>query len=240
MGFKVLTIDCDPQAHLTSLLGIPEQEDYPTIYDVLVNMRALKEVTISVFNGLDIIPSSLSLTRIESPLNQMVRRENILLKMLQSEDSKTSQYDFIMIDTNPAFSVLNLNALMACQQLNVVCETHPLSLSGLSLMIEELQRVYKELQKDMNFVVIPNKYEAKTATSQEILGVLRKDYKQETIQTVIRKCEDINVSTKRRLPVLCFANKNSIAMEDIIDLGHEFIALSRGKPFVISGQEEAA
>lgn len=223
MGFNVLTIDCDPQGHLTSMFGLPEDHKLPTVYDIMINGYDLEKSLIHVYEGLDLIPSSILVTKIELPLSQKVYREETLTRILTPVSKK---YDFIMIDANPAFSLLNLNVLLASSQLNVICETQPFSLSGLTQMIEEIESVYGQMKRKLNYSIIPNKFESKTAAAQEVLGALRKDYRKETTQTVIRKCEDINISSKKRLPTLCFADKNSIATEDILDLSHEFLDLS--------------
>lgn len=223
MGFNVLCIDCDPQGHLTSMFGLPENHQYPTIYDAMINGVRPENLILPIFEGFDLIPSALSLTKIEIPLSQKIQRESILTRILQTVSSR---YDFIMLDANPAFSMLNLNILMAAQQLNVVCETQPFSLSGLTQMIEELEQVFAEFKRKLVYHVIPNKFEAKTAAAQEVLGALRKDYRAETTETVVRKCEEINISTKKRLPALCFTGKNSSATEDLLDLVHEFLELT--------------
>jgi len=226
MGFNVLAIDCDPQAHLSSMFGLPENHNHPTVYDAMINERRLQDLIINAYEGLDLIPSALSLTKIEIPLNLKLQRENVLSRILQGIPDK---YDFVMVDANPAFSMLNLNILMASDHLNVVCETQPFSLLGLTQMIEELDHVFKQFKKELNYHIIPNKFEAKTAAAQEVLGALRKDYRDETTQSIIRKCEDINLSTKKRLPALCFSGKNSSATEDLLDLTREFLELTTGK-----------
>lgn len=226
MGFNVLVIDCDPQAHLTSMFGLPENHNSPTIYESMINGLRINDLIINVYEGFDLIPSALSLTKIEIALGQKMQREQVLARLLPTI---SKAYDFIMIDANPAFSLLNLNILMASNQLNVVCETQPFSLSGLTQMIEELEHVFAEFKRKLVYYVIPNKYEAKTAAAQEVLGALRKDYRNETTQSIIRKCEDINISTKKRLPALCFTGKNSSATEDLLDLTHEFLDLAMGQ-----------
>lgn len=221
VGFNVLVIDLDPQAHLTSAFRFDENTGFKTAYDLLVNGAALDDCIYHVFEGLDMIPSNLELTRIEVPLSQKTRREEILSKFIEPAKEK---YDFILIDTNPAISTLNVSALFAADKINIICETHPFSLNGLCILIEELEKIFHELQKALNFKVIANKYEAKTATAQEVLGVLRVDYSQEMMNSVIRKCEDINLSSKNKLPVWSFASRNSAAFEDLSDLLMEFIA----------------
>jgi chromosome partitioning protein len=52
LGFKVLAIDCDPQAHLTYALGVTEEEEKLTLYDVIVNKLSIKE-TIKISKSLE-------------------------------------------------------------------------------------------------------------------------------------------------------------------------------------------
>lgn len=215
LGFKVLAIDCDPQAHLTYALGIDEEEEKLTLYDVIVNKIPIKETVKNVYAGLDIIPSDLSLTRIELPLSHATNREKILKKILSP---LREEYDFIFIDTNPTISILNQNTTYSADVVNIVCETQPFSLKGLEMLVGELNAFSLAMDKPINYKIIPNKYEAKTATSQEVLGSLRRDYKDVVMEAIIRRSEDMNISAKKKLPVCAFCKKSSIALEDLCDL----------------------
>lgn len=226
LGFKVLIIDCDPQAHMTSILGFPEGENYMTLYDVIVSNVSIKDAKISVMSGMDAVLSNLSLSRVEVPLSQKNRREE---KLHNSVSEISDQYDFIMIDTNPSFSNLNLNALYCADQINLVCETAPFSLYGLRVMLEETTSFFKEMKRPFNYKIIPNKYESKTATAQEVLGYLRAHYKENVMESIIRKCEDINIASKECKPLAAFCKRKSIAFEDITDLLHEFLDISMKK-----------
>ncbi len=215
LGFKVLAIDCDPQAHLTYALGFPEEEDKITLYDILINKLPIKEGIKNIYPGVDVITSDLSLTRIELPLSQTTNREKCLKKIVEP---LKKEYDFIFIDTNPTISVLNQNATYCADILNIVCETQPFSLKGLEILVKELNEFSIAMEQEILYRIIPNKYESKTATSQEVLGSLWHDYKDVVMETIVRKCEDINISAKKRLPVCAFCKKKSIAFEDMCDL----------------------
>ena len=76
--------------------------------------------------------------------------------------------------------------------------------------------------------VVGNMYAQKSATSQEILGLLRNNFKDGMLQTVIRKSEDINLATKYERPIIEFAKMRSIALEDIINFTHEIAELTKG------------
>ena len=224
LGFKVLAIDCDPQAHLSYSLGFNEYEERPTLYDTVVNKIPIDDIILKdVYPGLDVIPSNLSLTRLEVDLNQMPNREKVLSKVLEQV---VTNYDFIFIDTNPTISILNRNATLAADVLNIVCETQPYSLKGMEMLVNEIEYFSDAMDKEIKYQIIPNKYEAKTIISQEALGTLRHDYKEYVMQSIVRRCEDINISAKTRQPLFGFCNKKSIALEDIKDLVKELITKS--------------
>lgn len=223
LGYNVLVIDCDPQAHLSSALHFQEDNKMSTLHDVIIGGLDIKSAIQNICEGLDAIPGNLSLTRIEVPLSQKIRREE---KIAEAISAIKDRYDFIIFDTNPTISTLNMNALVAADQINVVCETQPFSLQGLGILVEELEKFFSEMQLPLNYKIIANKYESKTATAQEVLGALRSDYKDVVMQSVVRKSEDINIASKLKLPVSAFAKRSSPAYEDIIDLVTEIKNLS--------------
>jgi chromosome partitioning protein len=224
LGFKVLAIDCDPQAHLTYALGIVEDEDKLTLYDVIVNKLPIKETIKNIYPGLDVIPSDLSLTRVELPLSHLTSREKIFKKII---DPLKNEYDFIFIDTNPTISILNQNTTYCADIVNIVCETQPFSLKGLEMLVRELEDFSVAMDHPIKYKIIPNKYEAKTATSQEVLGSLRHDYKDAVMESIVRRSEDMNISAKKREPVHAFCRKDSMALEDICDLGLSILKESK-------------
>ena len=94
-GYKVLVIDADAQGHLTVSFGYIDNLDMPTLYDGLINNRALNELIIPIFEGLDLIPGNLSLTNIDVRLREMHRQEDVLKRYMNPLKDK---YDFIIFD----------------------------------------------------------------------------------------------------------------------------------------------
>ena len=229
-GFKVLVIDCDPQAHLSYSWGFDIHRDYKTLYDVIVNNVKFEDAITNVCEGLDCLPSNLSLTRLELPLNQMPNREKVFTKLITPIKS---QYDFIFVDTNPTISTINRNVTLAADELNVICETQPYSLRGLEILVDEIAHLSDVMDMKISYLIIPNKYESKTATSQEALGKLRLEYRNQLMNSVIRKCEDVNISAKKTLPLFFWCAKSSPAFEDFCDLGREMIFSSTKKMYEV-------
>jgi len=219
MGFKVLVIDADPQAHLSTSLGIDSEDNFPTLFDVIRNTVDVEDAIINIYPGLDCIPSNLSLTRLETFLNEMPKREERIQISLSKCEMK---YDFVIFDTNPTISHLNRNIITYTDLLNIVCETQPYSLNGLKILLEDNANFYSKMQMDPpQYIIIPNKYEDRVSSSAEAMTALRHYYSEFTKPDfAIRKSEDINTSAKTNKPLAFFAKSNSNALEDIRELIH--------------------
>lgn len=225
MGYRVLVVDADPQGHLSTSCGFQNDESYLTLYDRLIKKVKWQDIVRPIFPGYDCVPANLSLTRIESDINELPRREEQLtLALKEIEDD----YDFIFIDTNPTISYLNRNVINYADIINIVCETQPYSLNGLKILIEDLDNFFKHMSinpKTMN--IIPNKYEDRTSSSAQSMSALREYYAEHMKNDfAIRKSEEINTSATLAKPLAFFAKKNSIAFSDVMELVRYTIKIS--------------
>lgn len=228
MGYKVLLIDTDPQGHLSTSCGFPNDDSFLTLYDFLIRKIKFNDIKKTIFEGLDCVPSNLSLTKLEVELNQLPKREErFSLEFAEIE----KEYDFIFMDTNPTISLLNRNVITFADVVNVICETQPYSLNGLKLLVEDLERFYTHMGiKARELNVIPNKYEDRASSSAEAMTALREYYGTYIKPDfAVRRSEDINTSAKLGKPLAFFAKKNSNALADLIELIHYLLAKYTGK-----------
>ena len=211
-------IDADAQGHLTASFGFVDNLSLPTLYDGIINNKAPKELIINICEGLDLIPGNLSLTNIDVRLREIPRQEDAIKRYL---GGLRNGYDFIIFDCNPSMSSLNRNILNFSDCLDIVCETHPYSVNGMKLMMDDLN-VFFGYMDDSTFpdiFVIPNKYEDRSSASAEAMAVLIKYYATYLIPNfAVRKSEDFPKSARDQLPISFFCKSNSIAFEDICDL----------------------
>lgn len=95
-GFRVLLVDTDPQANLTSWLGVREVAPEETLLHLVDTGQLPTPRRLSEW-GLDLIPASLDLARVEVRLMQRPLSTLLLRTALR----KTEGYDFVLIDSSP-------------------------------------------------------------------------------------------------------------------------------------------
>lgn len=226
LGYRVLLIDSDPQANLTNCFGLQPNLNAPTLYDVLIKSIPITSAVLPIFKGLDFVQSNISLTRLEAELIHQPRKEELLKDVT---DSVGKDYDFIIIDANPNINQINRNVINASDVINIVCETQPFSIMGLSLLYNDMVSFFDKMKKSIPPInIIPNKYEDRVSTSSEAMHTLREHFSQYMMPDfAVRKSEDFNISVKSALPLALFCRQNSNAWEDTVEVLHHIIDISR-------------
>lgn len=217
MGFNVLVIDADPQGHLSTSFGFNTDDNFLTLYDIILGEIPVQEVVQNIYPGLDCIPSNISLSRLEPALNELPKREErISISLRKIED----MYDFIIFDTNPTISHLNRNIIVPSDIICIVVETQAYALNGLKILLNDLKKFCKASLIDIpNLIIIPNKYEERTSASGEAMAVLKNLYGEYVIPNfAVRRSEELHTSAKISQPLAFFCRSNSIALEDIKDV----------------------
>ncbi|MHB9146901.1 MAG: ParA family protein [Candidatus Amoebophilus sp.] len=142
LGKKVLFIDLDPQANLTAGLGIKNVTS--SIYDYLKNTKPLQ--TISVEEGMDLIPATSELSFAELELSTEAGREYILEELIEPLRDK---YDYILIDTPPSLGLLTINALTASNKVFIPIDALYYAMLGVSKLVDLIKSIKKRVNKKL-------------------------------------------------------------------------------------------
>ena len=185
MGKKVLFVDLDSQANLTSMISPiePSQREL-SIRDAFVNPDLFSIEHVG--ENMDLVPSDLSLSNFDRDTASFAGREYLLLDLLKNVKD---QYDFIVIDCPPALGLITYNALIAADHLVMVTTADALSYSGLVMVANLFADVKgnERLNKGLKLTgVIVTRYE-KNKLSELYLEKIRTELGPAFIEPVIRK-----------------------------------------------------
>lgn len=222
-GKKVLLVDLDPQANLSSYLGF-EGDDNATITDLFMMLATSAKLDDEVVeeairhneqNDLDFIPSDINLSKAEVSLMQAISRETLLKRILRKE--VLAKYDYILIDCLPSLGVLISNALAASDGIIIPVQTQKFALDGLS----GLESVYEQIQVNINeklelIGVLPTMVDA-TNMTKAIIAKLEEMYGDKLFKTRISKSVEAANSSERMIALTLTKHK----------LGDEYKALAK-------------
>lgn len=138
-GYKVLACDLDPQANLSSVLGVSTNDDLVTIHDLFEGDCDIKDAIVPTNDGVDLLVGSLMM----SGADRKYSATGDEYKLKEALADVMDDYDYIVIDTPPALGVLSLNALAATDYLTVVMTPDYFSGKGL----DQLQKTVKTVNK---------------------------------------------------------------------------------------------
>jgi len=141
-GAKVLAIDLDPQAHLTTHLGVDSEAVTGGVYKVLTQSASVEGEIMAARPNLWLLPANIDLVGAESELVSVVGREIILREALSGLDDK---FDYVLIDCAPSLGLLTLNALAAANEIIIPLQPHFLALQGLGKLLQTVSLVNKRI-----------------------------------------------------------------------------------------------
>lgn len=206
MGKKVLLVDLDPQANMSSYLGF-EGDDNPTIETLIEAQTALTSDIVCSYirhsetNELDFIPSDISLSSADIFLLQAINRERKLARILSfiPED----KYDYIIIDCLPSLSVLFTNALSAADGIIVPVQAQKLALNGLDALMQVYSAVKEEVNPKLELIGVLATMVDTTHMSKNTVAALDEKYNKtdpyigKMFKTMISKSVEAANSTEK-------------------------------------------
>lgn len=165
-GKRVLTVDLDPQAHLTIHFGLDPETIQAGSYRVLTQQSELEDELFMVRPNLWVLPANINLVGAESELVSVVGRETILKEAVERASDR---FDFLIIDCAPSLGLLTLNALAAIDDIIIPLQPHFLALQGLGKLLQTVDLVNKRI--NMNLAVrwvLMCMYDSRTSLSGEV------------------------------------------------------------------------
>ena len=224
----VLIVDMDPQANLTSGIGLKGgATEAGTIYEALT-ADAVPDIGAFVVptevDGLSLLPANRDLTGAEIELVSMPRRESRLRPLLaQARD----RFDYVFIDTPPSLGLLTLNALVAADAVLIPLTCEYFALEGLAELTATLQRVQAQLNPDLEIAgVLLTMADRRTNLGQQVAGEVRAFFREKVFETMIPRNVRLGEAPSHGLPAMLYDVKCRGAVA-YVTLAREFLAVGR-------------
>ena len=176
-GYKVLLIDADPQGSLTVSFGIQKPDDLDislaTVMSALINDEDLAEGAgiLHQGEGVDLLPSNIELSGMETRLFNILNREYVLGNYV---DMVRKHYDYILIDCMPSLGMMTINALVAADSVIIPSQPSFLSAKGLNLLLRSISRVKRSINPDLKIDgILLTMVDSRTNNAKYIINALR-------------------------------------------------------------------
>ncbi|MGL5380076.1 ParA family protein [Clostridium sp.] len=206
-GYKVLTIDIDPQGNTTSGLGIDKRNLELSMYDVLTSDASFKDVIVEseLVQNLFIAPSTMELAGAEVEIIGKENRETILATKIKEVEEL---YDFIFIDCPPSLGVLTINALTTVESVLIPIQCEFYALEGVGQLMNTLQLVKKSLNKDLDIEgVVMTMYDYRTNLSNEVYKEVKNFFGDKVYNSTISRNIRLAEAPSFGLPIVLYDEK---------------------------------
>ncbi len=170
-----LIVDMDPQANLTSGLGLDPGGLSRTIYRGLVEGASAESlVRDTALPTLKVIPSERNLTGAEIELVSEPRREYRLRELLEPI---AGAYDFIFIDCPPSLGLLTLNALVAADSVLIPLQCEFFALAGVSELLSTVSRVRASFNAKLEIEgIVFTMVDERTNLTSQVMADVRENF----------------------------------------------------------------
>jgi chromosome partitioning protein len=184
-GKRVLMVDLDPQASLTTFWGLDPYRMERSTYSLLM----YPDVTVAriirpLVNGLSLLPGSVDLATAGIRLVQA----NLPLDRLRTamRESRLS-FDYVLIDTPPGLNVLTVVGLLAADEVLVPTQINHTAIQG----VRAIQDVIKRIRENMGNPglsiagILATFFDSDSAYAPQTLDELKALLKTQLCQTII-------------------------------------------------------
>ena len=225
---RVLLVDVDPQANLTSGVGQKGRAaDAGTIYDALTApnpMRNARPFVVSTnVDRMRLVPADRHLTGAEIELVALPHREERLRLLLASV---RDEFDYIFIDCPPSLGLLTLNALVAADAVLIPLHCEYFALEGLADLVGTMRRVRAGLNPGLEIDgVLLTMFDERTNLGKQVATDVREFFKEKVFQTVIPRNVRLSEAPSHGMPVMLYDVKSKGA-EAYIALARELLQRS--------------
>ena len=197
---KVLFMDFDPQTNLVQAFGKESNNGKTNLDNLMIDSLKGKDINfkdyvIKITENIDLLPSSNNISLIEEYLTDYLVNKslsekkiykasyrNIIIKDIFEKNIGRNDYDYVIIDSQPNFSLLSTTSIIYARKMIVVIKPELFSF----LDIEYLTRIIKNLERKYGVRIkiagiVINAFEKRKKIPEIVIDILKETYGQKFI-----------------------------------------------------------
>lgn len=187
MGYGVLAVDLDPQANLTSTLGVSQAQAMhrrATLLDVLIGTEDVRHAPMETESGVWLIPALDALAHAEETLRSRPAREH---QVQRSLEPLLVDYDVVILDTPPSLGLWVYSALAMCDHVLAPVQTEAHAVHGLAALMETVEDVRRYGLNDRCHLdgVVMTLHDRRRVVDRDLAAMLRESVGEPLFDTVI-------------------------------------------------------
>ncbi len=219
-GLRILVLDIDPQGNASTALGVDHHSEVPSIYDVVVEGRELREVIQPCPDvpNLWCAPATIDLAGAEIELVSLVARESRLKRALdtyldQRAKDGEDRIDYVLIDCPPSLGLLTVNAFVSAQEVFIPIQCEYYALEGLSQLLKNIELIRAHLNPALHVsTILLTMYDGRTRLAADVAEQVREHFPEVVLRTSIPRSVRISEAPSHGQTVMTYDPGSSGAL----------------------------
>lgn len=216
-GHKVLAIDLDSQANLSTTLGVNIARTL--IPEWLIGDVSADEIILpsqgkkKLFKNLFVIPSSRHMANLSKLLilsegevrKRAGRKERLMKLRLQEIKELEEKFDYVVIDTPPMLGDELIMALVASTRILIPTQAQDYSIDGLEELMDTFEIIKETENPELDFSVIPSMVNMRRTIEKQRLTELQEQF---NVTPPVKNMVALQESISLKKPVCAMGKKN--------------------------------
>lgn len=173
-GKRVLVIDFDPQANVSSTLSFSSRPTTHVYHTILGGILPHDVIRPTGLFSLDLLPATPDLAGATVELVNLPNRE---FRLHDVVTQVRNDYDFVLIDCPPSLGLLTLNGIVAADYVMIPVQSEYYALEGLGQLLSTISLVRDNLGKDVAILgAVCTMYDRRNRLARDVLKDIRRNF----------------------------------------------------------------
>ncbi len=238
-GYQVLLVDGCGQMNLTRSYGFNKEQE-KSLFPVIMNGAPVEDcIQNGPHENLHFIIADDSMASLDTDMFILDQREGVIERSFRKV-IESGTYDFVIFDTNPSLGLLNLNFMVASQEMLIPVELSPFGIDGMDNLFKFFVRAQK-VNPDIRILgAVFNKVDYREKITREAMEVVHHFFGDVVLKTSIPTDVKVKEAQWDRVPLGVFVEQSkgkkgkqrqSRAKKEFVELAQEVLEIVKERDY---------